>query len=155
MSIVAAAFAGGCRWVSLREKDLPEDEQIAIRAHACPACPPPWRTRDAARRCPALAPAPAAPMACTCQRAATPAAARKAKLGAGKLIGASIHTVTEADALDPRCSIMRLRVPLSRHQASPVTGRRSDVSGLAEIARARSCADPRHRRIKRCTCLPR
>ena len=28
--VVAAALAAGCRWVSVREKDLPEDEQIAL-----------------------------------------------------------------------------------------------------------------------------
>ena len=28
--VVAAALAAGCRWVSLREKDLSEDEQIAL-----------------------------------------------------------------------------------------------------------------------------
>ena len=32
--IVAAALASGCRWVSLREKDLPEDEQVVAGAHA-------------------------------------------------------------------------------------------------------------------------
>src|SRR5205823_1813563 len=28
--VVAAALAAGCRWVSLREKDLAEDDQIAL-----------------------------------------------------------------------------------------------------------------------------
>ncbi len=28
--IVAAAIEGGCRWVSLREKDLPDDEQVPL-----------------------------------------------------------------------------------------------------------------------------
>ena len=28
--IVGKALAGGCRWVSLREKDLPEDEQVLL-----------------------------------------------------------------------------------------------------------------------------
>ena len=38
--IVAAALGAGCRWISLREKDLPPDEQIVLarsllpRAHA-------------------------------------------------------------------------------------------------------------------------
>ena len=32
MAVVAAACAGGCRWVSLREKDLPEAEQLALFA---------------------------------------------------------------------------------------------------------------------------
>ncbi len=29
-AIAAAAFAGGCRWLSLREKDLPHDERVAL-----------------------------------------------------------------------------------------------------------------------------
>lgn len=28
--VAAAAFAGGCRWLSLREKDLPHDERVAL-----------------------------------------------------------------------------------------------------------------------------
>lgn len=28
--IAAAAFTGGCRWLSLREKDLPHDERVAL-----------------------------------------------------------------------------------------------------------------------------
>ena len=28
--IAAACFAGGCRWLSLREKDLPHDERVAL-----------------------------------------------------------------------------------------------------------------------------
>jgi thiamine-phosphate pyrophosphorylase len=28
--IVGAALSAGCRWISLREKDLPEDEQIPL-----------------------------------------------------------------------------------------------------------------------------
>ena len=30
IEVVAAALAAGCRWVSVREKDLPEDEQITL-----------------------------------------------------------------------------------------------------------------------------
>ncbi len=46
--IVATALAAGCRWVSLREKDLPEDEQVPLarallamtqRRHAAPGRP--------------------------------------------------------------------------------------------------------------------
>ena len=28
--ILAASFAAGCRWASMREKDLPPQEQIAV-----------------------------------------------------------------------------------------------------------------------------
>jgi thiamine-phosphate pyrophosphorylase len=30
MKIVAAVLEAGCRWVSLREKDLPRDEQVLL-----------------------------------------------------------------------------------------------------------------------------
>src|SRR4029079_12423026 len=30
VAVVAAALAAGCRWVSVREKDLPEDEQLDL-----------------------------------------------------------------------------------------------------------------------------
>ena len=30
--VVAAALRGGCRWFSLREKDLPRTEQVALLA---------------------------------------------------------------------------------------------------------------------------
>ncbi|MDE2229855.1 MAG: thiamine phosphate synthase [Alphaproteobacteria bacterium] len=42
--VAAAAFAGGCRWLSLREKDLPHDERVALlrrlvaTGKACGAC---------------------------------------------------------------------------------------------------------------------
>ncbi|WP_082312564.1 thiamine phosphate synthase [Chelatococcus sp. CO-6] len=39
VGVVREAVAGGCRWVSLREKDLPEDEQVALALrlkHALP-----------------------------------------------------------------------------------------------------------------------
>ena len=36
--VLAAAFAAGCRWASLREKDLPDDEQVALAQRAAAAC---------------------------------------------------------------------------------------------------------------------
>lgn len=38
--VVGAACAGGCRWVSLREKDLPPDEQLALFARLRAATAP-------------------------------------------------------------------------------------------------------------------
>ena len=35
VEVVAAALAAGCRWVSVREKDLPEDDQIGWCACCC------------------------------------------------------------------------------------------------------------------------
>ena len=34
--VVGAALAAGCRWVSLREKDLPEDEQVPLARSLLP-----------------------------------------------------------------------------------------------------------------------
>src|SRR5690348_2874023 len=97
VEVVAAAIAGGCRWISLREKDLPEDEQITLARMLAPVA---WR--NGARLC--------VHGAATLAKAANidgvhlpsgsdPAAAREL-LGPGKLIGVSIHTVTEAEAID-------------------------------------------------------
>ena len=35
-TVVAAALSAGCRWVSLREKDLPADEQILLARSLLP-----------------------------------------------------------------------------------------------------------------------
>ncbi len=47
--IVAAALAAGCRWVSLREKDLPEDEQVPLARALLRDGAPAWRAPHAAR----------------------------------------------------------------------------------------------------------
>ena len=36
VEVVAAALAGGCRWISLREKDLPSDAQIVLCREVAP-----------------------------------------------------------------------------------------------------------------------
>ena len=69
--IVAAALDAGCRWISLREKDLPEDEQVPLARLAVAAWPSPWRTADrctARRRWPSLP----ASTASICRPAAIP-----------------------------------------------------------------------------------
>ena len=35
--VVSAALAAGCRWVSVRKKDLPADDQIALARMLLPA----------------------------------------------------------------------------------------------------------------------
>ena len=47
VEIAAAAFRGGCRWFSLREKDLPADERSGVAA-AGGAGTAPWRNGDGA-----------------------------------------------------------------------------------------------------------
>ena len=91
--VVGAALAAGCRWVSLREKDLSEDDQIAFAEMLLPIV----RRHGA---CLTLHGEAALAKACGSDgvhlpAGSDPAAARKL-LGPAKLIGVSIHTVTEA-----------------------------------------------------------
>ncbi len=98
VEIVGAALAAGCRWVSVREKDLPEDDQIALVRMLLPMA-----RRNGARLTlhgdAALAEAAGADGVHL--SAGGDAAASRALLGPDKLIGVSIHTVTEAAAVDP------------------------------------------------------
>lgn len=99
--VVAAACAAGCRWVSLREKDLPEAEQLALFA----------RLRDATGpfgvvltlHGPAML-AKAAGADGVHLAAGSDARVARALLGPGALIGLSTHAPGEgreaADVLD-------------------------------------------------------
>lgn len=83
-------FAAGLRWLSLREKDLPHDEQVAL-ASTLVACARPWGAvvlvhGDAELACAAGAAGVHLP------DGGDPAAARRV-LGAGALIGVSAHGV--------------------------------------------------------------
>jgi thiamine-phosphate pyrophosphorylase len=131
--IVAAALTAGCRWVSLREKDLPEREQLVVmrillpivRHHA--ACL--TLHGDAA-----LAQASGAD-GVHLSSGADPHAAR-ALLGPDKLIGVSIHTVTEAEALDPAAVDYALAGPAFETPSKPGYGPEIGRKGLGEIAQA-------------------
>ena len=85
----AAALAAGCRWASVREKDLPEDGQIAL-VQRC------FQWRGATRRVLRCTAPPRSPRPVVdgvhLPAGADPTAVR-AVLGSGMLIGISIHTV--------------------------------------------------------------
>jgi len=91
--VVADALVAGCRWISLREKDLPVPERLALL----------YRLRVLARPVGAIvtvhADADAAAKADGLHLAAggDPAAARQ-RLGPAALIGASCHAGDEVDA---------------------------------------------------------
>jgi thiamine-phosphate pyrophosphorylase len=132
-AVVAAALEAGCRWVSLREKDLPEDEQVLL-----------------ARSLILLARRHGAKLivhgeASLAKRVGTDgvhlpsgadAAAARALLGQDKLIGVSIHTVTEAEAIDPRCVDYVLAGPAFETPSKPGYGPEIGRKGFADIARA-------------------
>jgi thiamine-phosphate pyrophosphorylase len=133
IEVVAQALTAGCRWVSVREKDLPEDEQIGIVHMLAPLA-----RRHGARITlhgdAALAAASGAD-GVHLSAGSDPAAARRT-LGAGKLIGVSIHTVTEAEALDPATLDYALAGPAFETASKPGYGPEIGRIGLGEIARS-------------------
>lgn len=132
-AVVAAVFDGGCRWVSLREKDLPGDEQIVLVRQLLP------RAHAAGARLLVHGEARLAALAGTdgvhLPSSSDPAAAR-ALLGRGKLIGVSIHTVPEAEAIDPVHVDYALAGPAFETASKPGYGPEIGRKGLAEIVRA-------------------
>jgi thiamine-phosphate pyrophosphorylase len=130
--VVAAAIQGGCRWISIREKDLPADEQVLLARSLIP------RARAQGARLTihgdaALAAAAGAD-GVHLSAGSNPAAAR-ALLGGKKLIGISIHTVTEADGVDPSFVDYVLAGPAFETASKPGYGPELGRKGLSEIAR--------------------
>src|SRR5229473_2681281 len=131
--IVRAALSAGCRWVSVREKDLSEDDQIALASTLFPIA-----RRHGARL--TLHGDAALAKACGSDgvhlpAGGDPAAARK-MLGPGKLIGVSLHTVTETEAIDPTVVDYAIAGPAFETPSKPGYGPEIGRKGLAEIAAA-------------------
>jgi len=132
-AIIADAFGAGCRWASLREKDLPPDEQVLLargiaslaRAHGA------ILTLHGEAEVATLADADGVHLSA----GSDPVAAR-ALLGPAKLIGVSIHTVTEAEAIDPTIVDYALAGPAFETASKPGYGPEIGRKGLVEIARA-------------------
>jgi thiamine-phosphate pyrophosphorylase len=130
--IVAAALAAGCRWVSIREKDLALDEQILLArslmalAHAQGATL--MLHGDGALAVAAGADGVHLP-------AGKDAAAARKLLGRDKLVGVSIHTITEAAAIDPASVDYALAGPAFESASKPGYGPEIGRKGLVEIAR--------------------
>jgi thiamine-phosphate pyrophosphorylase len=132
-AIAGAALAAGCRWISLREKDLPDDEQILLARSLLPQA----RRHGA---CLTLhGEAAMARLAGTdgvhLPSGSDPSAAR-ALIGPEKLLGVSIHTVTEAEAIDPGVVDYALAGPAFETVSKPGYGPEIGRKGLFEIARA-------------------
>jgi thiamine-phosphate pyrophosphorylase len=131
--VLRAALAAGCRWVSLREKDLSDEDQIALAVTLLPIA----RRYDA---CLTLHGEAALAKACGADGVHLPAgsdaAAARAILGPTKLIGVSLHTVTEAEAIDPKIVDYAVAGPAFETASKPGYGPEIGRKGLAEIAGA-------------------
>ena len=131
--VVAAALAAGGRWVSLREKDLSAEDQVALARMLLPIA-----RRHGARLTvhgdAALA------KACGADGVHLPAGsdvtASRALLGRDKLVGVSIHTVPEAETIDPGAADYAIAGPAYETASKPGYGPEIGRKGLAEIARA-------------------
>lgn len=131
--IVATALETGCRWISLREKDLPGDEQVSLARSLL---------RLARRNGALLLVHGEAPLAKLSGAdgvhlpAGSDSAAARALLGRDKIIGVSIHTVGEAETLDPAVVDYALAGPAFETVSKPGYGPEIGRKGLAEMARA-------------------
>jgi thiamine-phosphate pyrophosphorylase len=131
--LVAAACAGGCRWVSVREKDLAPDKQIALAQRLSPIA-----QRFGARlmlhgdgTLAAAAGLDGVHLSAT----GDPAAAR-ALLGSNALIGRSIHGTADATALDATAVDYAIAGPAFATASKPGYGPALGADGLAAICRA-------------------
>jgi len=130
--VVTAALKAGCRWISIREKDLPADEQVLLARSLIPVAHA-QGARLTIHGDAALAAAAGAD-GVHLSAGSDPAAAR-ALLGREKLIGISIHTVTEADGVDPSSVDYVLAGPAFETASKPGYGPELGRKGLSEIAR--------------------
>ncbi len=129
--IAAMALAAGCRWISLREKDLPDDEQVLLARSLLPMA----RRHGAfltVHGKPALAKLSGVDGAHL--PAGSDAAAARTLFGCDKIIGVSIHTLGEAETLDPAVLDYALAGPAFETTSKPGYGPEIGRKGLAEMA---------------------
>ena len=131
--ILAAALEAGCRWVSLREKDLPPDEQILLLRALVPMARA-SRAKLMLHGDATLSKAAGAD-GVHLASGSDPAAAR-ALIGPDKLLGVSVHTATEAAAIDPAFVDYALAGPAFETASKPGYGPEIGRNGLFEIVSA-------------------
>jgi len=133
--VVTAALAAGCRWVSVREKDLPAADQIALAQQLLPiarqfgACLTLHGDRNIARVC---------DLDGVHLPANADAARARADMGVRKLVGSSIHTLNEAQALDPSVVDYAIAGPAYASASKPGYGPALGGTGLRALATAAS-----------------
>jgi len=131
--VVERACAGGCRWVSLREKDLPADAQVALARILAPIARR-YGARLTSHGDAALARA--AGLDGVHLSAHGDGAAARAMLGPHALVGISIHSAAEAAALDPAVVDYAIAGPAYPTASKPGYGPALGPDGLAAICSA-------------------
>ena len=130
---MAAALRGGCRWLSLREKDLGHEERLAL-LHRIVALARPFGATISVHG--DLEAAAATGVGVHLPTGASPEQAR-ARLGEGALIGLSVHSPREAATAHPAADYVTLS-PIFPSISKPGYGPALGTQGLAEaVAGAR------------------
>jgi len=128
--VVAAALRGGCRWLSVREKDLPDDEQIALLG-AVKTLGRRFGATVTLHGDPDLAHAAGAD-GVHLPAGGSPASAR-ARLGDRALIGLSVHSADEAADVDSAADYVTLS-PIFPTTSKPGYGPALGTSCLADAS---------------------
>jgi thiamine-phosphate pyrophosphorylase len=131
--ILASAFASGCRWASIREKDLPADDQLALAKRVLPL----------ARRHGATLTLHGEPVIAARAgvdgvhlAAGDDAGVARALLGPDALIGISVHTAREASALAAGTVDYVIAGPAYDTPSKPGYGPVLARAGIQEICRS-------------------
>jgi thiamine-phosphate pyrophosphorylase len=133
--ILAAAFAAGCRWASVREKDLPREDQVALARHL-KALASDWGARLTLHGSAALAQD--AGVDGVHLPAGANAAVARDLLGRRALIGISLHKEEEAKKLDPAVVDYAVAGPAYATASKPDHGPILGMLGIERIANATS-----------------
>jgi thiamine-phosphate pyrophosphorylase len=131
--ILAAVFAAGCRWASIREKDLPVDEQAAL-AHRLLPLARQYRATLTLHGDPAIAAR--AGVDGVHLAAGGDASAARALLGRGALIGISVHAAPEAAALAAEVADYAVAGPAYDTVSKPGYGPVLGAAGIEAICRS-------------------
>jgi thiamine-phosphate pyrophosphorylase len=132
--IVEEICAAGCRWVSLREKDLPDEEQLALASSLVAVVRRHAGARLTVHGNVAVAAA-AGAGGVHLPAGADPGAAR-AIIGRDALVGVSVHSPGEAAAIDTRLVDYVIAGPAFATPSKPGYGPALGPSGIAAIVRA-------------------
>ena len=127
--VVAAALRGGCRWLSLREKDLGHAERVALTNRIVARARPFGATVTVHGDVEAAA---ATGAGLHLPAGGSPEQAR-ARLGRCALIGLSVHSAREAATADPASDYVTLS-PIFASISKPGYGPALGVQALADAA---------------------
>ncbi len=130
--VAAAAFAAGCRWLLVRDKDLPEPKRVALARRLVALGRPLGAKVLLSADCEAVA---AAGADGTHLPRDGDLAAARARLGGGALIGVSTHGLAEAERAAMAGADYATLSPIFETASKPGYGPALGLEMLGEVAR--------------------